>query len=129
MDYLGGLRGTGRLVYGNAAVARTQYDFDGYLSNGGQVTSCGEIRLPASVLRELFGRADLKLQTADGRWLRLRFSEKRLPSSCNGAAHVDVAGDLPAAAEWRRRSAWNAPQPTGPDRPSIPPLHARGARG
>lgn len=119
MEYLGGLRGTGRLVCGNAAVAPMQYDFDGYLSNGGQVTSCGEIRLPA----------DLQLQTADGRWLRLRFSEKRLPSNCDGAAHVDVAGDLPAAAEWRRRSARHAPRPTGPDRPSIPPLHPRVARG
>lgn len=101
MDYLGGLSGTGRLLCGNTLVAPTQYDFDGYLSSGGQVTSCGEIRLPASVLREVFGRADLRLRTVDGRLLQLRFSEKRLPSSCDGAAHVDVAGDLPAAAEWR----------------------------
>lgn len=100
MDYLGGLSGTGRLLCGNTLVAPTQYDFDGYLSSGGQVTSCGEIRLPTVVLREVFGRADLRLRTVDGRLLQLRFSEKRLPSCCDGAAHVDVTGDLPTAGEW-----------------------------
>lgn len=67
MDYLGGLRGTGLLLCGNASVAAVQYDFDGYISNSGQVTSCGEIRLQASALREVFGLADLHLQTAEGR--------------------------------------------------------------
>lgn len=129
MEYLGGLRGTGHLVCGSAAVAPTQYDFDGYLSKGGQVTSCGEIRLPASMLKELFGRADLKLQTDDGRWLRLRFSEKRLPSNYDGAAHVDVAGDLPVAAEWRHPLARHARRPAGADWPPIPPLHPRAERG
>jgi len=118
MDYLGGLRGTGVLLCGNASVTPMQYDFDGYLSNSGEVTSCGEIRLPAAVLKDIFGRADLKLRTAGGRVLSLRFSEKRLPTSCVGAAHVDVAGDLPAAADWRRRSGWRAPPPaTGAARP------------
>lgn len=101
MDYLGGLSGTGYLLWGNTSVAPARYDFDGYLSSGGKVTSCGEIRLPTSLLTEVFGRADLRLRTVDGRLLQLRFSEKRLPTGCDGAAHVDVAGDLPTAAEWR----------------------------
>ncbi|WP_155856274.1 MULTISPECIES: hypothetical protein [unclassified Acidiphilium] len=42
-----------------------------------------------------------RLRTVEGRLLQLRFSEKSLAPSCDGAAHVDVAGDLPAAAEWR----------------------------
>lgn len=121
VDYLGGLRGTGLLLCGNAPVGPTHYDFDGYLSKAGQVTSCGEIRLPASLLKGIFGRDDLQLRTAEGRLLSLRFSEKRLSSSCDGAAHVDVVGELPAAADWRRRSGWRASHRFGPDRPSIPP--------
>lgn len=128
MDYLGGLRGTGLLLCGNASVGSTQYDFDGYLSNSGQVTSCGEIRLPASALREVFGRADLRLRTAEGRLLCLRFSEKRL-SRDDGAAHVDVDGELPAAADWLRRSGWRAPRPaTGPARFPIRPRPPGAAR-
>ncbi|WAC28469.1 hypothetical protein [Ancylobacter sp. SL191] len=102
MDYLGGMRGDGLLLCGSGAAVPATYDFDGYLSNSGQVTSCGEIRLAAAALRQVFGRADLRLRTAGGRLLRLRFSEKRLPSG-EAAAHVDIIGDLPAAAEWRRR--------------------------
>lgn len=128
MDYLGGLRGRGLLLCGSALVAPAQYDFDGYLTKGGQVTSCGEIRLPASVLRGIFGRADLRLQITDGRLLRLRFSEKRLSSSSDGAAHVDVAGELPAAADWRRRSGWHVNPALGAERSSILPLHPGVAR-
>lgn len=129
MDYLGGLRGTGLLLCGNASVAAVQYDFDGYISNSGQVTSCGEIRLQASALREVFGLADLHLQTAEGRLLSVRFSEKRL-SQGDGAANVDVNGDLPAVAEWRRRSGARSPKSvTGPNRLPTHPLQPRTARG
>ena len=127
MDYLGGLRGTGLLLCGNAAVGPMQYDFDGYLSKAGQVTSCGEIRLSASVLKEVFGRADLRLQTTDGRLLGLRFSERRM-SADGGAAHVDVVGELPAAADWHHESGWRLSRPVGSDRPSARPLHPRVAR-
>lgn len=128
MDYLGGLRGTGLLLCGNALVAPTQYDFDGYLSNTGQVTSCGEIRLSASTLEKVFGRTDVRLRTTDGRLLRLRFSEKRL-SREGDAAHVDVDGELPAAADWLRRSGWRAPRPTGAARFPGRPTHQSVARG
>ncbi|WP_208948494.1 hypothetical protein [Segnochrobactrum spirostomi] len=116
MDYLGGLRGTGVLLCEGASVAQAHYDFDGYLSSSGKVTSCGEIRLPASTLRDVFGRSDLRLRTAEGRLLNLRFSEKRQLRD-DGAAHVDVEGELPAASDWRRRSGCRAfplaPKPIG----------------
>ncbi|GLK84448.1 hypothetical protein GCM10017653_25180 [Ancylobacter defluvii] len=129
MDYLGGLRGTGLLLCGNASVAPAQYDFDGYISNSGQVTSCGEIRLQASTLREVFGRDDLHLRTAEGRLLSVRFSEKRV-SQGGGAAHVDVNGELPAAADWRRRSGARSPKSApGPNRLPILPLQPRTAQG
>lgn len=93
MNYLGGLRGTGLLLRGDTPVARTEYDFDSYLSKAGQVTSGGEIRLPAATLKGLFGCNDLQLRTDEGQLLKLRFSEKRL-SSADDAAHVDVLTDL-----------------------------------
>ncbi|WP_428029567.1 hypothetical protein [Ancylobacter sp.] len=101
MDYLGGLQGTGVLIRGKVRLAPAQYDFDGYLTKGGMVTSCGEIRVPPPVLKGVFGRVDLHLRTADGRLLKLRFSEKRLASG-EAAAHVDVTGDLPVGADWQR---------------------------
>ncbi|WP_202911074.1 hypothetical protein [Ancylobacter sp. TS-1] len=128
MDYLGGLRGTGLLLCGNASVAPTQYDFDGYLSNTGQVMSCGEIRLPASTLEKVFGRTDVRLRTTDGRLLRLRFSEKRL-SPEGDAAHVDVEGELPAASDWLRRSGWRAPRPSGAARSMGRPSRHSVAQG
>ncbi|WP_210255170.1 hypothetical protein [Ancylobacter pratisalsi] len=127
MDYLGGLRGTGQLLCAGAAVALTHYDFDGYLSNSGQVMSCGEIRLPASTLKQVFGRDDLSLRTDEGRLLNLRFSEKRL-SPDGGAAHVDLVGELPAAQHWHRRSGWRAPQAAAAVPSSNRPLHSGVAR-
>jgi hypothetical protein len=116
MNYLGGLRGDGFLVCGDLPLARAQYDFDGYLSEAGEVTSCGEIRLSASALKGVFGRTDVQLKTADGRLLRLRFSEKRL-SSDDCAAHVDLVGGLPAAADWQRRSGRRDSGPITTKRP------------
>lgn len=103
MNYLGGLRGAGLLVCGDVPIARTEYDFDGYLSNAGQVTSCGEICLPAATPKGVFGHEGLELRTDEGRLLRLRFSDTKRPSAV-GAVHVDVLGELPAAEEWQRRS-------------------------
>jgi hypothetical protein len=103
MNYIGGLRGAGLLMCGDAPIARTEYDLDGYLSKAGEVTGCGEIRLPALALKGVFGREDLQLRTDEGRLLRLRFSEKQLSSDMR-AAHVDLVGELPALADWRRGS-------------------------
>ncbi|WP_029003228.1 hypothetical protein [Azorhizobium doebereinerae] len=102
MNYLGGLRGSGLLVCGNVPIARTEYDFEGYLSSAGQVTSCGEICLPAATPKGGFGHG-LELRTDEGRLLRLRFSDTKRPSAV-GAVHVDVLGLLPAAADWQHRS-------------------------
>jgi hypothetical protein len=91
---------------GDAPIARTEYDLDGFRSKAGEVTGCGEIRLPPLALKEVFGRNDLQLRTDEGRLLKLRFSEKRLSSDVR-AAHVDLVGELPAAADWRRGSGRN----------------------
>lgn len=100
MLYLGGLHGTGDLTCGGETAARADYDFDGYLAKPGHVVCSGEIRMSPDVLREVFGRRDVRLLTDDGRLLSLRFSERQLRSASD-AAHVDVAGDLPPVSEWR----------------------------
>ncbi|MBL8669672.1 MAG: hypothetical protein JNK11_03370 [Alphaproteobacteria bacterium] len=100
MRYLGGLRGTGTLSCGDVTLARADYDFEGYLNKPGQMSCSGEIRVPPQLLNEVFGRRDLFLLTEDGRRLSLRFSGKRADATSD-AAHVDVAGDLPAATAWR----------------------------
>ncbi|MFV3131950.1 hypothetical protein [Niveispirillum sp. KHB5.9] len=99
MQYLGGLRGAGTLTCGDELIAPVEYDFEGFLELSGQVVCAGQIRLAPSTLREIFGRRDLCLQTADGRRLSLRFTDKhqRPPDD---VAHVDVGGDLPARSEW-----------------------------
>lgn len=112
MNYLGGLRGTGLVLRGDEAIAPAQYDFDGYLSSSGEITSSGEIRLATLALRDLFGRGDLHLVTPEGRRLGLRFSDKRL-SREDGAAHVDVNGDLPAVTDWERQTEWVAVPKSG----------------
>lgn len=98
MRYLGGLSGSGDLTCGDRTVARAEYDFDGYLVKAGQVVCSGEIRLADGALDRVFGRSDVTLVTDDGRHLSLRFS--RL-GRAGDAAHVDVAGELPAAGDWR----------------------------
>ena len=103
MNYLGRLHGAGLLMLGDAPIERTDFDLDGYVLNGGQVTGSGEIRLSAAALQSVFGRSDLLLQTDDGLHLKLRFSDRRLSANA-AAAHVDVISELPkaAAADWRR---------------------------
>jgi hypothetical protein len=103
MQYLGGLRGAGLLLCGDTPVARTEFSFDGYVLNTGQVACSGEINLPAAALQDVFGRNDLLLQTDDGRNLKLRFSDRRLAADAT-AAHVDVVSDLPTASakDWHR---------------------------
>ncbi|WP_316977681.1 hypothetical protein [Shumkonia mesophila] len=100
MRYLGGLRGAGNLTWGDEAGARADYDFEGFQTGPGQVMCSGEIRLAPDVLRSVFGRRDVQLVTDDGRRLSLRFSERQL-AAASDSAHVDVAGDLPPASEWR----------------------------
>ncbi|MET0529840.1 MAG: hypothetical protein ABW003_16160 [Microvirga sp.] len=101
MRYLGGISGHGELTCDGESIARASYDFDGYFETGVGVTSCGEIRLPADVLRNVFGRNRVQLLTDDGRLLNLRFSDKKLVPAINFAS-VDVTGQLPRTPEdWR----------------------------
>ena len=100
MQYLGVLRGTGKLKCGDEILASADYDFEGFRTRQGGVTGGGELRMRPDALRLVFGRADLHLLTDDGRLLRLRFSEKQLPDSSD-STHVDVTGDLPAQSDWR----------------------------
>ncbi|MFZ0557886.1 MAG: hypothetical protein WAN31_03185 [Methylovirgula sp.] len=101
MQYLGGISGNGVLVCDGKDVAAAYYDFDGFLRPSKEVVSCGEIRLTARTLKEVFGRGNVQIRTDDGRLLNLRFSEKTLNSAAD-AASVDVSGDLPAPPHWRR---------------------------
>lgn len=100
MRYLGGIRGAGVLKCGDRTLARADYDFDGFLRKPGGVIGSGEIRMPSDALQRVFGCEDLHLLTDDGRLLSLRFSENHL-AAASEAAHVEVAGGLPAVAEWR----------------------------
>jgi len=102
MHYLGGISGNGVVMCDGKEVARAAYDFDGYLRPPNGIISCGEIRLAASALKDLFGRDGVQIRTEDGRLLDLKFSEKKLESAAE-VAHVDVTGDLPTAPQnWRR---------------------------
>jgi hypothetical protein len=100
MRYLGRVSGQGIVMCDGKSVARASFDFDGYLQPQQKVTSCGEIRLAASVLKDVFGRLDVQLRTDDGRLLDLRFSEKKLLAAAE-SAHVDVSGELPVLQDWR----------------------------
>ena len=99
MRYLGALHGAGMLSLGEESLGRASYDFDGYVSRPGEVTSSGEIRTTRKALKSMFGMKGLRLVTDDGRTLSLRFTEKALrPDSIS--AHVDVMGDLPSEHDW-----------------------------
>lgn len=88
---------------GGSEITRAFYDFDGFLQPKIGVTSCGEIRLAATALKDVFGRTDVQLRTDDGRLLALRFSDKKLApaESARASAHVDVTGELPVLQDWR----------------------------
>jgi hypothetical protein len=101
MQYLGVLRGSGVLAGGDEEMGRADYDIDGFLTRPGEVVGSGEIRMSPAALNNAFGRQDLRLTTDDGRVLGVRFSGKRTDPASD-AAHADITGQLPAAAEWRR---------------------------
>jgi hypothetical protein len=100
MRYLGGISGIGMLMCKGAEIAPASYDFEGFSRKKGEVTGSGEIKLDDTYLKALFGRSDVRLRTEDGRLLDLIFSDKALREP--GVAHVDLAGDLPPAKDWRR---------------------------
>jgi hypothetical protein len=101
MHYLGRISGYGVLQCNGEHIARASYDFDGFFKKPVGVTCCGEIQLPAAILKDVFGRRDIQLLTDEGRLLDLTFSGKALLSASD-VAHVDVTGELPASpGSWR----------------------------
>jgi hypothetical protein len=101
MQYLGAMRGTGRLAGSDGqAFGPVDYDVDGYLMNTGKVVASGELRMPAEALTLAFGRNDLRLFTEDLGELTVRFSGKRQNLN-EEAAHIDVTEGLPPAKKWR----------------------------
>lgn len=104
MRYLGNLHGLGVVTHENRDIGRAAYDIDGFAVHPHGVTGSGEIRLSPTDLARVFGRCDIRLRTDDGRLLDLRFTDKVM-SDGRGAAHVDVAGDLPTTpGTWHNRS-------------------------
>jgi hypothetical protein len=101
MQYLGVLRGVGTLVCDDKPMGSTHYDLDGFQVRPGSIVASGELRMSAETLSDVFGRRELFLQTEKGRLLSIRFSGRHLPSDSE-AAHVDVGGDLPPPAQWKR---------------------------
>ena len=101
MRYLGGLRGAGTLTLGGETLGQVDYELDAYATPPtGGVAASGEIHTEPAVLRQVFGRRDLKLVTENGRELGLRFSDKKLAGE-GDAAHVDITSGLPDAKNWR----------------------------
>jgi hypothetical protein len=61
MRYLGRISGEGMLQCSGKDVARAAFSFDGYAKRPAGVSSCGEIRMAAPVLKAVFGRSDVQL--------------------------------------------------------------------
>ncbi len=100
MKFLGRLRGNGTLVCGDEQIGPADYDLDGFMTRPGEVVASGELRMPAAALQRARGRHDLRLHTADGRVLHLRFSGKQSDTG-GDAVHIDVSEGLPSIKEWR----------------------------
>jgi hypothetical protein len=101
--FLGKLRGSGTLASTDGTVGPADYELDGYVMRPGAVVASGELRMASGALREALGRHGLRLVTAEGRTLPLRFTGK--PSDLNGQiAHIDISEGLPPEAEWRQRA-------------------------
>lgn len=94
MRYLSGTSGSGILKCAGTDIARAAYDFDTFERKSGEITRCGEIRLPAAYLAGVFGRPDVELLTDEGELLHLKFSERKL-APASDAAHVDVIDRRP----------------------------------
>lgn len=103
MRFLGKLRGTGTLSCADDTIGPADYELDGYVIRPGAVVASGELHVASGVLEGAFGRSGLRLVTAEGRSLPLRFTGK--PTDSNGQiAHIDISEGLPAEDEWRQRA-------------------------
>ncbi len=102
MHYLGGITGSGMLMCEGENIARVTYDFDSFRRPSSEIVGNGEITFAVSALKDVFGR-DVQIQTDDGQFLKLKFSEKTMDPRAD-VAHVDVFEDLPAFAQHSRRA-------------------------
>ena len=101
MRFLGKLCGSGTLASADGAIGPADYELDGYVIRPGAIVASGELRMAAAELARAFDRHGVRLVTADGRTLPLRFTGK--PSDRGGdIAHVDISEGLPTETEWRR---------------------------
>ncbi len=102
LRYLGGISGEGAVKLNGETVTPVKFDLDGYFRPSTGVTGSGEIQLPGDALKTLFGRTDLQLQTDQGLLLALRFSDSKLPQSCE-FVRVEVTGQPTTAPDdWRQ---------------------------
>jgi hypothetical protein len=101
LRYLGGLSGSGDIIQNGKKIAPATFDLDGYFREAAGVSGCGEIELRAEVLKSLFGRRDLQLQTEQGQVFDISFSDSTLPPA-SSVAHIDVSGTMDPG-DWHRR--------------------------
>jgi hypothetical protein len=101
--FLGKLRGSGTLANADGTIGPADYELDGYMMRPGAVVASGELRMASGALDGAFNSRGLRLVTAEGRILPLRFTGK--PSDRRGRiAHIDISEGLPSEKEWRRQA-------------------------
>jgi hypothetical protein len=101
MRFLGKLRGSGTLAASDGTIGPAAYELDGYVMRPGAVVASGELHVAPGALATTINRPGLRLVTAEGRILPLRFTGK-LSERRGEFAHVDISEGLPAEGEWRR---------------------------
>jgi hypothetical protein len=99
---LGKLTGRGTLASPDGAICSADYDLDGYLIRPGTVVASGELHVAPGALEAVIDRRALRLTTAEGRILPVRFTGK-LSEQLGEIVHVDISEGLPAERDWSRR--------------------------
>ena len=107
MRFLGKLRGSGTLAAADGPIGPADYELDGYLMRPGALVASGELHMAAGALGQTIDRQGLRLITAEGRSLPLRFTGK-LSDRRGQFAHVDISEGLPTEGEWRRLARGSA---------------------
>jgi len=103
LRFLGKLRGRGTVTSADRMIGPADYELDGYVMRPGAIVASGELRMAALALQDAHAAPAVRLVTAQGHSLPLRFTGK--PSDRGGdAAHVDISEGLPDEKEWRRLS-------------------------
>jgi hypothetical protein len=101
MRHLGRLSGSGTLSCEGVVLGDADFEIDAYCTRPDEVVGSGEIRMAPAALDQAIGRNGLRLTTADGQVLELRFSSRR-HDAASGAAHADITAGLPPPDKWQR---------------------------